>query len=222
MFYLKNDRPLKFMLLNNLEYGIDIYSQPKPVLYHLEEHFLEDHKDTYIIQSSHGTLKIQYDHVYDSLKKDKINNDEIDVTSLRNAEMKKYANFLTIYESSWQFTIDSIVHMVDVFLPGKYFSHNGAISGDKEETTYSNRIVYKNKDNNEEIVIGFIRIHVNNNRIRCVIVDMTHEENHHIGISENYQEIIYDEMTYKKDIDIKTISQKASEKIQLFYKNTTV
>ena len=112
--------------------------------------------------------------------------------------------------------------MVDVFLPGKYFSHNGAISGDKEETTYSNRIVYKNKDNNEEIVIGFIRIHVNNNRIRCVIVDMTHEENHHIGISENYQEIIYDEMTYKKDIDIKTISQKASEKIQLFYKNTTV
>ena len=29
-------------------------------------------------------------------------------------------------------------------------------------------------------------------------------------------------MTYKKDIDIKTISQKASEKIQLFYKNTTV
>lgn len=32
------------------------------------------------------------------------------------------------------------------------------------------------------------------------------------GISENYQEIIYDEMTYKKDVDVKTISQKTSEK----------
>ena len=218
MFYYKNDRPLKFMLAHDNEYCFDMYTKSRPVLYHLEDKFLEDHEDVYIVNSSQGKLKIKYNYIQDNIEINKIDAKGIDMKSLDDDSLKNYINARNEYESSSQFIIDSIVNVIDTLIDHKYFSPDGAISGMPGTVTYSSTLMFT-EDNDEEVLLGFVRLHVDDEKIQSVIIDATYDYEDWMknrGISENYQEIVHDDFTYARTENIEIIANDLANKINTF------
>lgn len=216
------------MLMHKHEYCFDMYTGSYPTLYHMEEHFLEDGKDTYIVMSSQGTLKIYYDYAQDAIEIHKIDNNKIHMKSMDDKELEKYIYSSKLYESSSQFTIDAIINIISTLINEKYFSSEGAMSIFENTTTYSTALYYPIEETEEDILIGFVRIHATDNDIQTIVIDATDNQdewNKNRGISENYEEKVYDNTTYSQQEDVDVIAQNLSDVIHRFiqqYENSSL
>lgn len=148
--------------------------------------------------------------------------------SMDDKELEKYIHSSKLYESSSQFTIDAIINIISTLINEKYFSSEGAMSIFENTTTYSTALYYPIEETEEDILIGFVRIHATDNDIQTIIIDATDNQdewNKNRGISENYEEKVYDNTTYSQKEDVNVIAQNLSDVIHRFiqqYENSSL